>query len=477
MASNWREWISDRFGFKEIRNNFLFRRVPKDPWFAGDGQAMLLLLAIQVATGAVLALGYSPSLESAYPSVVYMTKTQTLGWFVRALHYWSGGTWIVLLLYHLFRQILIAGYKSPREGTWLVGVLLFFLVWIMAFIGYTLRWDERAVYAFRVAMFHFGRAPIIGDKLVTLIQGGPEITTLTLTRLYAVHAVIGPILLLGLATYHVYLIVVRGTVAPTEKEKPIDSAEEQKRVYERDAQSEERGETFYPETPARLSWIPALTFLTVMGLALTLGTQELYPEANLIRPTFPREEWWFAWYSALAALLPPRLAPLFYVGFPVLLFLVLVALPFVDRSPYRGIRKRPVAVAVVAVCVIGIVYLSSLRRRSPWTGWPVQEPPPVPAGVQWSGEAERGRVLFAAYGCNSCHAIAGHGRHVGPDLTNLRQRYSREQLRNYILHPPEGVAMPAYAGHITEEDLEEVVNFVLVAQTFPSGRSGEAVAE
>jgi cytochrome c553 len=80
---------------------------------------------------------------------------------------------------------------------------------------------------------------------------------------------------------------------------------------------------------------------------------------------------------------------------------------------------------------------------------------------------ERGRMLFATHGCNSCHAVAGNGPQFAPDIARLRQRYSLEGIRHYILQPPPGVAMPSYRGQISEEDLTLVAEFCHVAQTFP----------
>jgi cbb3-type cytochrome oxidase cytochrome c subunit len=78
-----------------------------------------------------------------------------------------------------------------------------------------------------------------------------------------------------------------------------------------------------------------------------------------------------------------------------------------------------------------------------------------------------GRRLFAQYGCNSCHAVSSRGRRVGPDLAAIDHRLSPTELRSYILAPPADVPMPGYRGRIAEEDLDRVVEFVLVAQTFP----------
>ena len=186
-------WFIDRFGLREFRDQVLYRRVPKDPWYQGDGEAMLVLFGIQLLTGIVLALSYTPSVLEAYNSVRHITEEQRLGWFVRGLHYWSGGLWVFILFCHLMRQVATGGYKKPREGTWLTGVVLLFLVIAMSFIGYVLRWDERAIYALRVALSIFNEVPWIGQDLVLIIQGGAEISSLTLTRLYAMHVVVGKV--------------------------------------------------------------------------------------------------------------------------------------------------------------------------------------------------------------------------------------------------------------------------------------------
>jgi ubiquinol-cytochrome c reductase cytochrome b subunit len=326
-------WALDRFSVKPIEKSLLDRRVAKGAWYYGDGATLFLLFSVLLLTGAFLALSYSPSLEGAYPSVRYITDSQMLGWFVRGLHYWSAGLMVVMLVFHLFRQILVGGYKSPREGTWLIGVLLFFAVIATSLLGYVLRWDERAIYGLRVALNMFYRVPLIGESLVLLVQGGPQIGSQTLPRIYAVHVFFIPLLLLALIGYHMYLVVVHGITGPTERTRPVASAEEQRRLYKEDAMSEERGETFFPYTAMKSGAMAAVVFLIVLLLTVVLGPGRLYPEANLVERSYPMEEWWWSWFSSLAAQIPPWLATPVYVGLPILLFLVLVSLPFL--GPHR----------------------------------------------------------------------------------------------------------------------------------------------
>jgi ubiquinol-cytochrome c reductase cytochrome b subunit len=460
-------WVVDRFGLGPIYDNALNRRVAKAPWYYGDGATLSMLLGVLVATGVVMVLTYSPTPDHAYKSVVHITEKQTLGWFIRALHYWAAGFMVVMLFFHLFRQILVAGYKSPREATWIFGALLFQAVIAMSFTGYLLRWDERSVHAIRVMLHMFNRVPWFGDELVIFIQGGDEMGSLLLTRIYAVHVLILPLTIGLMTAYHIYLVMHHGITSRLEKERDIDTVLQQKELYHQQADSETDGETFYPETMAKSGAMSLVVFAIVLAFTLLVGPARLYDEANLTNYSFPVEEWWFWWYSALIAMLPSWLAPAFVVLFPLLLLLAMLALPFVDRGPKRGMRRRPLAVAIVAFCVMSLLGLSALRLRSGWTGWPSPVLPPVPEGVILSERAEQGRQLFASFGCNTCHSIGATGRTVAIDLAMVETPKSRQEYRRYILRPPLEIAMPPYEGRITEDELDALLDYVHAAQNFP----------
>ncbi|MFW5973335.1 MAG: cytochrome b N-terminal domain-containing protein [Bacteroidota bacterium] len=462
----WSRWVVDRFGLRPIWDKALKRRVPRSPWYYGDGFTLLTLLGILVLTGMFMTLTYAPTPDGAYESVRYITEHQTLGWFVRGLHYWSAGMMMVMVVFHLCRILLVGGYKAPREGTFLVGVMLLFSVLLMGITGYILRWDERGLYAMRVVLHHLDNVPLIGEYLVLFVQGGPELGARTLTRTYGIHVVFVPLTLLLLTGVHLYLVLLKGITSKSERQEPIYSVTQQKRLYKQESESEEGGESFFPETVVASGLMAVAVTGLVFLLTLAIGPQALFPEANLTEPTVPEEEWWFWWYSALIAQLPPALAPIVVVALPVMVFIVLVLLPFIDRSPYRGIKRRPWMAVTVAGLVIVLLVLSNLRYFSPWTGWPSSEPPAVPPGAEITESAEEGRQLFALYGCNSCHAVAGDGPRVGPDLARIDAPMDHEELRLFILSPPEDVAMPAYKGRITEAELHRIVEFVLVAQTF-----------
>jgi ubiquinol-cytochrome c reductase cytochrome b subunit len=462
-----RDWVKDRFGLGPIWEHALRRRVARGPWYYGDGAALALLLGVLVFTGVLMTLTYTPHPDHAYASVQRITTQERMGWFIRGLHYWAAGMMVVLIVVHVLRQILVGGYKFPREGTWLIGVCLFFLVMVMAFTGYVLRWDERAVHALKVSMHMFYRVPWIGERLAFLVQGGPEMGAATATRIYSVHVLITPLLILALVAYHLYLVEIHGITSRPERRRRIETSQEQKRIYKAAAHSRSEGEHFYPSTVFSSGLFAMVVFAVVALAAWLAGPPELLDPALADPLAFPAEEWWFWWYSGLIAHLPPSVAPWFVVIFPVALLAVLVLLPFVDRGPARGIRQRPWAVVVVILVAVSLLYFTDVRRRSPWTGWPAVGPPELPVDVHLPDRAERGRILFAEYGCTACHAIAGRGPRVGTDLARLSPLYSRAEMRVYILRPPPGVPMPPYEGRISDGDLERILDFIHAAQAFP----------
>jgi ubiquinol-cytochrome c reductase cytochrome b subunit len=453
-----------RLGLDVAANATLFRKVPKTAWYQGDGACLAVLLLVQFTTGAILTLTYANSIDDAYASVEFITQQQTMGWFIRGLHYWSAGLMVLMLVFHVMRMLLVGGYKAPREGTWIIGVLLFFLIIIMSYSGYVLRWDERGLYAVRVLLNILHNVPVIGEYLVVLVQGGNEINASTLTRYFSVHVIIVPGLLLILTGYHLYLVILHGPTSKAERKIPVKTAEEHEALYEMAKASDQEGEDFWPMTMATSGIMSFVVMVTGIVLTLTLGPAELYPPANLTDISFPSEEWWFWWYSALIAMLSPKWAPLFMVWFPIILFLLMIILPLLDRTPRRGISNRPFWVVTVGLMTMTLLGLSAYRMSSPWTAWPSHDLPPYPKDFIATQEINQGREVFVKYGCNSCHGVAGHGPRVGPDITEIKKIKTRREMEEVILRPPAHYAMPGYEGRMSEEELKHVIEFVFVLQ-------------
>src|SRR5207237_3498547 len=121
----------------------------------------------------------------AYDSLLSLNYDQSLGWCLRALHYYAGSGMVVLVLAHMTQVFLHGSYKYPRELTWVLGVFLLLCTQGMFFTGQIMRWDPDAYWGLAVGGSMAGRVPILGPYIVGLMLGGPTIGGAALSRFYA----------------------------------------------------------------------------------------------------------------------------------------------------------------------------------------------------------------------------------------------------------------------------------------------------
>src|SRR6187401_1763262 len=209
------DWLEERSGLIGGIKYFLFRKVPAETnWFHTLGSATLTAFLVQAVTGVILAMYYKPEPKTAYASIQHITNDLTLGWLVRGMHRWGASVFIILLFLHMGRVFLFGAYKYPRELTWITGVLLLVTGMLMGFTGYLLPWDQTAYWATVVGINLNGTAPFAGPWLAQFLAGGPEISTETLPKFYAMHMLLIPGLLIPLIGIHIYLVTRLGVPSP-----------------------------------------------------------------------------------------------------------------------------------------------------------------------------------------------------------------------------------------------------------------------
>src|SRR5260370_19672860 len=178
-----------RTGWRVLKEGLLLEPLPGGSrWAAAFGSLLLIAFMIQVVTGVLLSMNYAPSVDSAWPSVKFIQEEVPLGAFIRALHHWGSSAMVILLLLHMLQVFIWGAYKKPRELTWMVGVLLLFCTLGLAFTGYLLPWDQKAYCATKVGLGILSTTPRICDGLRALLQCGPTMGNLTLTRFFSIHA-------------------------------------------------------------------------------------------------------------------------------------------------------------------------------------------------------------------------------------------------------------------------------------------------
>ena len=207
--------IEERLALRPIWRALFLRLIPPGVgWRYTLGFATLFVFIAQVVTGMFLALYYAPTPDHAYDSVQFITRDAAFGSFVHALHHWGASAMVVLVIAHLAVVFALGAYKYPREATWAVGVVLLVLTLGLSFTGYLLPWDEKAYWATVVGTNIPGTVPLVGGFLVRLVRGSADIGALTLTRFYAMHALILPSLLALFAVGHLYLVMRHGVSVP-----------------------------------------------------------------------------------------------------------------------------------------------------------------------------------------------------------------------------------------------------------------------
>src|SRR3990170_7969918 len=135
-------WVDTRLHLGPFIAALLHVRIPRDAKTFYLGGITLFLFGIQVVTGTLLALYYSPTPAAAYESVLSITSDVEFGWLIRSIHHWAANLMIISLVLHMLRIFLQAAYKFPRELTWIVGGGMFGITILFGFTGYLLPWDQ-----------------------------------------------------------------------------------------------------------------------------------------------------------------------------------------------------------------------------------------------------------------------------------------------------------------------------------------------
>ena len=210
MVQNIFEWLEERLGLEAIYGAVLDRKVPKVNWWFTLGSASLFLFVMQGITGIFLTMYYVPDPQKAYDSIEYIMNGLAFGWLIRGIHHWGASLMVLVVFLHMLRTFFYGAYKYPREMTWLTGTLLLLLTLGMGFTGYLLPWNQRAYWATTVGTAIAGSVPFVGEFVLKVMRGGPDLSALTLTRFFSAHIWMLPAALAGLIGVHMYLIIRLG---------------------------------------------------------------------------------------------------------------------------------------------------------------------------------------------------------------------------------------------------------------------------
>jgi ubiquinol-cytochrome c reductase cytochrome b subunit len=459
-------WFDARLKLRESLLPMMRHPIPREAagpmgWWYIFGSASMTMLLLQILTGVGLALVYVPAADKAYDSLLYLDYHVTLGWFLRALHYYAGSAMVVLVLAHMTQVFLHGAYKYPRELTWVVGVILLLCTMGMFFTGQVLRWDPDAYWGLAVGGSMAGRVPLAGPWAVRMLFGGAVIGGDSLSRFFALHVFIIPGALLFFLAVHLWLVLKCGVSAPPVPGEVVDP-----KTYDEGYEKQLRtGVPFLGEAMVKDAFFSCVAVIAVVVLAAVLGPKgPTDPPDPTLAGANPRPEWPFLWLFALLSLSPPGAETFIILVFPLVLIAALFLVPFVSNRGERAPSRRPVAVlGVIAIyTALGVLtYQGAVSHWSPqmkaWSG------DPVPKGMVTNSTPVRlqGAAVFQNKTCRNCHALDGKGGQRGPDLTAVGTRLTRDQLIDQISNgTPGGGNMPAYGKQVTPAEMTALVEFL-----------------
>src|ERR1041384_1441968 len=212
-----RGWRDSRYQITPLIEFLRHKEVPKGQhsmvWYYLGGTTMFFFM-VQVVTGVLLLMSYQPGEATAYESIRYLTTKVPFGWLMRSVHCWSAHLMIISLVAHMFSTMMLKAYRPPRELTWVTGYILFSLTLGFGFSGYLLPWNKLAFFATSVGTDLVKSVPLIGNWLLQVLRGGPDVTANTLYRFFALHVVILPLAFVGLIGVHLLFVQRQGMAPP-----------------------------------------------------------------------------------------------------------------------------------------------------------------------------------------------------------------------------------------------------------------------
>jgi ubiquinol-cytochrome c reductase cytochrome b subunit len=447
-------WIERRWPVTPVVRAVLVEDIPGGGkfWYT-TGSTVLFVFILQAVTGVCELFFYVPTVDHAYISLSFLRMSVPFGWLIHNLHYWGATAMVVLVLLHVTQNYVWGAYKDPRQLTWILGVVLLLLTLAMMFTGSPLPWDEKGYWAVEVGTGIAGMTPVAGDFIKRVLQGGETMGQPTLSRFFILHVAILSGLLATVILVHLVAFRRGGSTGPWSEAK------------------RQRTGPFWPDQLLMDLVVACVVFVALVALAAFLPpayTGLADPTDAMFRP---KPEWPFLFlYQALKLFSGPAEVAA-ALGLPLLLVLLMLAWPFIDRRPDRDPARRPGAMAVY-VLIFGIVIALSVlggmskpgMSPTPSPGAPPAAAAKAPGGPTGQPEAVNGAGLFKRLGCSACHSINGVGGKVGPDLAGERAKgrtpgWLEDQFRDPRSHDPATV-MPAFP-QLTPEEAAALAEYLL----------------
>nr|YP_009740652.1 cytochrome b [Heteropternis respondens]QID03614.1 cytochrome b [Heteropternis respondens] len=313
------------------------------------GSLLGLCLMIQIITGLLLTMHYTPNIEMAFSSVIHICRDVNNGWLIRTLHANGASMFFICMYLHVGRGIYYGSYMYMN--TWMIGTIILFLVMATAFMGYVLPWGQMSFWGATVITNLLSAIPYIGTDIVQWVWGGFAVDNATLNRFYTFHFVL-PFIVMAMTMIHLFFLHQSGSNNPIGLNSNIDKI------------------PFHPY----FSYKDTITFIIMMMLLTMLclinpyllGDPDNFVPANpLMTPIHIQPEWYFLFAYAILRSIPNKLGGVIAL---IASIAILMIMPFYNKTKFRGIQFYPINQFMFWIMVIVVCLLTWIGKR------PVEEP-------------------------------------------------------------------------------------------------------
>ncbi|MGB4807924.1 MAG: ubiquinol-cytochrome c reductase cytochrome b subunit [Candidatus Phosphoribacter baldrii] len=217
-------WVDERTGIAKGAA-YMMKKVFPDHWSFMLGEVAMYSMIICLLTGVFLSFWFVPSagqipyngsyvplqgviMSEAYSSTLGISFDVRGGLLIRQIHHWAALMFCVAITVHMLRVFLTGAFRKPRELNWVIGSILSMLAIVEGFAGYSLPDDLLSGTGIRAAEGFIRSIPLVGSYISYLLFGGTFPGEAIIPRLYSVHVLLLPAVLIGLFTAHIVLVMV-----------------------------------------------------------------------------------------------------------------------------------------------------------------------------------------------------------------------------------------------------------------------------
>nr|YP_009485880.1 cytochrome b [Paroster macrosturtensis]AVZ66447.1 cytochrome b [Paroster macrosturtensis] len=286
------------------------------------GSLLGLCLMIQIITGIFLAMHYCANIELAFYSMSHICRNVNYGWLMRTLHANGASLFFICIYVHIGRGMYYGSYKLTY--TWMIGVIILFVVMGTAFMGYVLPWGQMSFWGATVITNLLSAIPYLGNTLVQWIWGGFAVDNATLTRFFSIHFLL-PFIIVALVMIHLLFLHQTGSNNPLGTNSNLDKI------------------PFHPyfsfkDIMGFIILMMILTILTLKNPYLLSDPDNFIPANPLVTPVHIQPEWYFLFAYAILRSIPNKLGGVIAL---ILSILILMIMPMSNKSKFQSLKFYP----------------------------------------------------------------------------------------------------------------------------------------